>query len=445
MALLDNTNQEPSGFDKWLQSPGAMALAASLLKSSGPQAQPTSLGQAIGVGMEDMSKANSQEAQRKLLDLQGTRLGQEIAQQKESIEQRKSLNSFFQRMTGMTPPTSSTTQAPSVGAPSSMPQSAATLPQMAPTVQAPGASPIGGTAGATPTAPNTGNELPTIRDPLKLAAAQMMFTSGNVEKAIELLYGKQEPYTLGEGQTRFDNNNRPVAAGSPKDNFTQLERNARASGYTPGTPEHADFIRKNVLRERTTINQNIPTGFMLDPNDTGKILPIPGGPAERTSPQEAGYIQMQRNAKNLISTVDNLTFNQDGSPNYKNITNAGLNTVYTDGRRLRTAMEAGIQAITRLETGAAMPESEVENTRTRFMPKAGDDSATVKLKIKMYKEFIGGSLKLIDPSGRFDTERYESEFNNRISGVESQKNPKTANTPASKLSDAELKQYLGIG
>ena len=80
-------------------------------------------------------------------------------------------------------------------------------------------------------------------------------------------------------------------------------------------------------------------------------------------------------------------------------------------------MEFGIQAITRSETGAAMPPEEVENTRTRFMPLIGDTVEIANTKLAMFEEFLGGTLKLLDPSGRFNAERFDAEFQNRTTGT----------------------------
>lgn len=178
----------------------------------------------------------------------------------------------------------------------------------------------------------------------------------------------------------------------------------------------------------TVVNNNmegafkVPPGYMLkDPsNIQAGVTPIPGGPADQVSADAASKAQMLRTAKDQIPLVRKLIFSEEGSPNYKNI---GLaNTMsggipHTTGRQLASAMEVGIQAITRSETGAAMPKDEVDNTRRRFQPSVMDDDKTVKLKIDMYEDFINGNLKLLDPSGRFDSKRFESEFQRRKQGI----------------------------
>lgn len=159
-------------------------------------------------------------------------------------------------------------------------------------------------------------------------------------------------------------------------------------------------------------------GFMLkDPDDYTKgVTPIPGGSKDKLTPEQAGKTQMMRTAKKQYDKAFSLVFGKDGEPDWMNITNAWANTPKTKGRELATAMEYGIQAITRMETGAAMPADEVRNTRKRFQPTPGDTNEAVKIKMEMFNDFINGTLKLIDPSGRFDEERFQSELESRQGG-----------------------------
>jgi len=143
------------------------------------------------------------------------------------------------------------------------------------------------------------------------------------------------------------------------------------------------------------------------------------------SSENAAKTAMLQTAKKAFKGARDLIFDKDGSLNRTNLFNAGFNTPFTDGRKLRNRMEFGIQAITRLETGAAMPPEEVENTRQRFMPTLGDTVDIANLKLKMFEEFLNGTLKLIDPSGRFNAERFDAEFQKRSTGGTPQTGKKT--------------------
>lgn len=74
---------------------------------------------------------------------------------------------------------------------------------------------------------------------------------------------------------------------------------------------------------------------------------------------------------------------------------------------LYQAFEIGTQAITRTETGAAMPPEEVQNTKKRFMPKPWDSDAVVRQKWRAYTLFLSNIDKYLDPdaarSGKWDS------------------------------------------
>ena len=206
---------------------------------------------------------------------------------------------------------------------------------------------------------------------------------------------------------------------------TQIEKliNARDAAEVAGDSRRVQIL-DNAISKATTaskgINVNIggepafkvPTGFMLKDatNPALGVTPIPGGPKDKESGESAGKIQMLRTAETALEGASNLVFNEDGSPNWKNIAMAGSNVPKTEGRELRNQMEFGIQAITRLETGAAMPESEVNNTRERFQPSVFDSPETIKLKMEMFNDFITGTIKLFDPAGRLDDDRFIEEL-----------------------------------
>lgn len=172
---------------------------------------------------------------------------------------------------------------------------------------------------------------------------------------------------------------------------------------------------------------SIPSGFMLD--ETGKgVVPIPGGPQDRESTQEAGREAMFQTARNAMYGLDDsgekvsesifeLAFNEDGTMNKRNVGSAQIGGVpWTKGRELGQKMELGIQAMTRSETGAAMPPSEVSNTRKRFQPSVWDSDGLARIKLEMYEDTINGTLQLINGSGvdsQFDELGFEIELQSR--------------------------------
>lgn len=236
--------------------------------------------------------------------------------------------------------------------------------------------------------------------------------------------GIPEGFTLSEGQTRFGAQGEVIAARKPKrPTKTALVQNLEAAGIDPLSAEGKDIIKKSLTKPGVKIDLGegldfkIPPGFMLleKDNPSAGVTPIPGGPQDSLTASEAAKTQMLETAKDAFGGVRELVFDKDGGLDRANLFNADFNTPFTDGRKLRNQMEFGIQAITRAETGAAMPPQEVENTRQRFMPKVGDTTEIANTKLDMYERFIDGSLQLIDPSGRFSSERFDTELESRTS------------------------------
>lgn len=202
------------------------------------------------------------------------------------------------------------------------------------------------------------------------------------------------------------------------------------SPFNPdGSPNQAYQDYQARLRElganRVTVDAStneppykIPNGFMLkDQNDPSQgVTPIPGSGQDALTPEQAAKTQQMRTAQDALSNVDRLLFNEDGKIDDVNVATASMNVPWTEGRELATYIEQGIQAITRGETGAAMPPEEVNNTRKRFQPSPFDNESTKLAKRKMFEDFINGTLKLIDPSGRFDSERFDEELAKRSKG-----------------------------
>lgn len=162
----------------------------------------------------------------------------------------------------------------------------------------------------------------------------------------------------------------------------------------------------------------IPNGYMLkDENDPAKgVKPIPGGPANKLSIADAGRIAMFEVAKTSLKDAQNLLFKEDGSIDRTNVFNSDIplvpgdsGTPWTEGRELRQHMEYGIQALTRGETGAAMPQSEVDNTRARYFPSFWDSDDQIRTKMLKYRLAVEGTLELVykgkDGKVRFNTEK----------------------------------------
>lgn len=204
-------------------------------------------------------------------------------------------------------------------------------------------------------------------------------------------------------------------------------------GLTPGTPEWQNAARQMALKPDTNINMGLnkpPTGYMfIDPqNPAAGVVPIPGGPATERTPEQAAKEQMLEVARAVAPEIQNLLFDEDGRVDRTNLFSSriGSGVPFSEGREMAARFETGIQAITRGETGAAMPPQEVENTRKRFQPHPLDSDETIRLKWQMYNDFINGTLNLLkmskggDPLPLFDAQAFEAEFERRKGSEPSQ-------------------------
>lgn len=70
-----------------------------------------------------------------------------------------------------------------------------------------------------------------------------------------------------------------------------------------------------------------------------------------------------------------------------------------EGKLLESSIEAAVQARTRIETGAAMPPSDLKNTLKRYMPRKGDSLRTALTRLKPLNDYFEQSMNIADPTG----------------------------------------------
>jgi len=157
--------------------------------------------------------------------------------------------------------------------------------------------------------------------------------------------------------------------------------------------------------------EGVPKGSMwIDHTDKTKGYKSLKVETKKLTPEASAKIMMLKVAKSQIPIIKNHLFNEDGGVNWSNVKKSNIpiigGSVPWDGpaKQLATAYEHGIQGITRGETGAAMPDSELGNTRERYQVNAWDTEDSALQKFIAYKLFINGTLKLTyetkDKSGK---------------------------------------------
>lgn len=249
-----------------------------------------------------------------------------------------------------------------------------------------------------------------------------------------------EAFTLSRGQKRFGPTGEVIAEVEPAPpTRTTIEKQLDAAGVTdPAT--RSKIILDTLQKPSTQVTiQNlergfkVPVNFMLrdENNPSLGVKPIPGGPADRPGAENVGDLAMLQIARQAFDGVRGLVFERTeegeidrNNLNRTNLFNALVGTPGTDGAELATRMEFGIQGITRVETGAAMPPSEVSNTRKRFEPRPTDSAKIANIKLDMYEAFINGTIDLLNPSDNITSqfkfipqisdEKFNAEFNRRL-------------------------------
>jgi len=199
---------------------------------------------------------------------------------------------------------------------------------------------------------------------------------------------------------------------------TSLMQNLSAAGVDFNTPEGQKILRDAATRPATQINmgtKSIPVTDLMKMRMPDGSRPPVGMTYEQAqmagvtlkrdvSADSASKLAMLDTAKQGMATIEPILF-KDGKINRDVIKSAwGIGVaepiagmVSPEAGELFAGFEYGIQAITRAETGAAMPTTEIDNTRKRFMPKPWDSDAVVHQKWNAYNLFINNASKYIDP------------------------------------------------
>jgi hypothetical protein len=125
-----------------------------------------------------------------------------------------------------------------------------------------------------------------------------------------------------------------------------------------------------------------PSGYRYA-QDGQALEAIPGGPATKLPGDMAGRVAALQTAKESFADVRNFYEGQDLGDRASQLINSG-NAGRVE-RNVRLAIEAALRAM----TGAAAPESEVENYLNIFGPSALDTQATIKDKLDRLQSFMG--------------------------------------------------------
>jgi hypothetical protein len=140
-------------------------------------------------------------------------------------------------------------------------------------------------------------------------------------------------------------------------------------------------------------SQNLPAGYQwVDFNDTTKgLAPIPGGPAEKMSPDQAGRAQLPESALSAAKTAQSIIYDSNtGKFNRGAVLQMYTNLPGTEGARARANMEDAVANALYLKTGAAATKEEVAKQSSIYLPRPWDSDKTKLDKMQRFNDFVGG-------------------------------------------------------
>lgn len=209
-----------------------------------------------------------------------------------------------------------------------------------------------------------------------------------------------------------------------------LENNFTDAGYgkVPATLKIAnayedalnkgDFARANNIAkfskiETSNTKQNTrpqiaPSGYRF--TEDNNLEAIAGGPAVKQSAEGAGKIALIKQGLNDIEDFEKLLKDENNSFNRFKI--AGLRTYGRVGARDEySKLFNALNARLRLESGAAVPESEVKRAFETFAPNPLDSDETINSKITRLKQFFESAQQEIAQGRGGEPIKYTNNIN----------------------------------
>ncbi|MGI9499790.1 MAG: hypothetical protein ACR2P3_07115 [Geminicoccaceae bacterium] len=199
-------------------------------------------------------------------------------------------------------------------------------------------------------------------------------------------------------QKRLDREQR--AAENRAQRVPSVIRTLEALGIDPQSEEGVALVTQTLTKPQVQIGGKPPTGFRFkeasDPMQG--VEAIPGGPADRMSPEAAAKTQLVAQGATDVRSAREMIINSDGSINRKllgaaNVPIIGGPVPGSDGVLLFSLMFNAVNAQLRAESGAAVPEQEVIRGMDRFLPSPFDNEETVNSKLDRLEGLLDGTLK----------------------------------------------------
>lgn len=134
-----------------------------------------------------------------------------------------------------------------------------------------------------------------------------------------------------------------------------------------------------------TGSDKAPAGYRF--TQAGELEAIPGGPATKQSAESSGKVALIKQGLSDTQELENSLLDKNGSFNRRKI--IGMRSPGRIGARDEySKLFNSINARLRLESGAAVPESEVKRAFETFAPNPLDSDETIRSKLARQKQFF---------------------------------------------------------
>jgi hypothetical protein len=246
-----------------------------------------------------------------------------------------------------------------------------------------------------------------------------------VARTVETVDERGRPVTL-----QFDKFGRPVGKGMEKwqapvfqnlgnrtvalDPVSMQERGSFQQGVSPNTVYSGNITLRgqnmaDARSRESNAQSRIPAGYR--PTADGQLEFIPGGPADPNAAKKAAPTEFQgkaamfgdraAEADRIITSLEgkyspmavNAKVAADNAPWYLGggVAGAVANAITSDeAQMVEQAQRDFVNAVLRLESGAAISEGEFHNARKQYFPQPGDSQAVVAQKAANRKRAIQG-------------------------------------------------------
>lgn len=160
----------------------------------------------------------------------------------------------------------------------------------------------------------------------------------------------------------------------------KMQQMMQQGQITPYQREYLDIQRERNNLDRSGVGKP-PTGYQF--KEDGTLTPIPGGPAEKLSPEAAAKSAQVDNAKANIPKIRELLADKYPGPIDFALNRGDVG----EGKRL---VKSSIEAYLRATSGAAVPEQEVERAAELYLPNPTDTQETRARKVDQLERFLSG-------------------------------------------------------